>query len=91
MSEIKRLRGQLSDGTLRDFDIEVSNDAPCAIRFRALDGTVRHLQARDLFEALREMRKELEMAGCQLLCAGARPGVAWVAGGKAISYNWKTI
>ena len=36
---------------------------------------MRRLEAPDLFEALREMRAELESAGCQLLCAGARPYV----------------
>jgi hypothetical protein len=75
MNNIRHIKARLPNGTLRDFDIKVSDDAPWTLEFQNLDGTLRRLQARDLFEALREMREELEIVGCQLLCAGARPDV----------------
>jgi hypothetical protein len=75
MIRVQHVQARLPNGTLRDFDIEVSIRAPWTLVFQAFDGTIRRLQARDLFEALQEMRKELEIAGCQLLCAGARHDV----------------
>jgi hypothetical protein len=76
MSQIHHVTGRLSNGELRDFEIEVSNVEPWTLRFRKLDDNERLIQATDLFIALQEMRAELEEEGCLLLCAGARPDVA---------------
>jgi hypothetical protein len=75
MSKTEHVKVRLSDGTLKSLDVVVSDDAPWTLEFQSIDGSMRRLQALDLFEALREMRKDLECAGSQLLCAGARPDV----------------
>jgi hypothetical protein len=61
------IKARLPDGSARDIEIRVSEDAPWAIEFKRLDGTMRRIEAGDLFEALREMRRDFESAGC-LLC-----------------------
>jgi hypothetical protein len=55
--------------------IKVSEDPPWALEYEGINGGIRRIEASDLFEALREMRKELEDAGYLLLCAGSRPDV----------------
>jgi hypothetical protein len=75
MSKTENIKARLPDGALRDFPVKVSEYEPWTIEFHGLDGSIRCCQATDLFNALQEMRKDLESAGCQLLCAGARPDV----------------
>ena len=76
MSIVKHMKAKLADGTLRGFHVKTSEDVPWSIEFQSGDGTARRFEARDLFEALQEMRTELECEGWQLLCAGARPDLA---------------
>ena len=75
MTKVEHAKLRLSDGTLKTLDIEISDDAPWTLKFQNLDGRTRRVQAPDLFEALREMRQDLERMGAQLLSAGARPDV----------------
>src|ERR1700730_10046742 len=69
------VKGRLVDGTLRDFRVEVSRDAPWWLKYCDLDGNPRHIEDVDLFRAFAAMRQDLESQGCQLLFAGARPDV----------------
>lgn len=75
MSRMENIKARLPDGSLRDIQIRVSEDAPWKLEFQGLDGTMRCIEAGDLFEALRKMRGEFENAGCLLLCAGSRPDI----------------
>src|ERR1700733_16300281 len=79
MSETIFIKAKLPDGEIRDLQLTVSLDSPWTLEYRDADGRVHCYKERDLFEALREMRKGLESTGVQLLCAGARTDV-WPSG-----------
>jgi hypothetical protein len=74
MSKTEHAKVQLSDGKLRDLDIEVSTDEPWTLELQSL-GDRRCIKTTSLFEALRRMREDLEGTGARLLCAGSRPDV----------------
>ena len=75
MTKIENVKVRLSDGRVKTLNMRVSCDAPWTLEFEILDGGSLRIEASDLFEALRDARKELELVGAQLLCAGARPDV----------------
>ena len=79
MSETIFIKAKQPDGEIRDLQLTVSLDSPWTLEYRDADGRAHCYQERDLFETLREMRKELESTGVQLLCAGARTDV-WPSG-----------
>jgi hypothetical protein len=58
MSKTEHAKVQLSDGTLRDLDIEVSTDEPWTLEFQSLTGDRRCIKTTTLFEALRHMRED---------------------------------
>lgn len=75
MSRTETLAACGADGKLLKLSVKISVSPPWTLEYD-WSGQHRSLHDTDLFEALREMRKELEDAGYQLLCAGARPDVA---------------
>jgi hypothetical protein len=75
MSEAENLKARGPDGVIVNLRIEVSEHEPWRLSLTSPDGAIRQYQCSDLFESLLAMRRDLERAGFQLLCAGARPDV----------------
>ena len=75
MSRVVDIKGRVLNQEIVDFRVEVSETEPWTLRYVGLDRNRHDVRARDLFEALVNMRQDLERSDCQLLCAGARADV----------------
>ena len=72
MSETLHIRVSSGDDTIINYTVEVSEGPPWTLILSGISGGLRQYEARDLFEAMIALRKELEKSRRQLLCAGAR-------------------
>lgn len=75
MSKVREIQVLRSDGRTEKCSIEHSESAPWKLSLSGLQLDKTEFTGNDLFEALIELRRELEKGNCQLLCAGARPNV----------------
>jgi hypothetical protein len=75
MSEKILVQISASDCGVKQCEIELSEGSLCKIEFFGIDLNVSEFVGEDFFEALIELRLELEKHGYQLLCRGARPNV----------------
>jgi hypothetical protein len=72
MSETRKLRVEVADGSVAEIAVEFSTHEPWIIWVSGLGTGACEFTGGDLFEALVALRTELERAGKRLICAGAR-------------------
>lgn len=72
MSEVRTIHIQALDGSLHTLTVEVTIVAPWKLTVSGAGFQGRVFEREDLFDALVELRGELEKAGHRLLCGGAR-------------------
>jgi hypothetical protein len=75
MSEIKAIKARRPDGTTEECTVEIVQNPQSKLVFFGAGFQGREFSGGDLFDAFTSLRKTLEEAGVQLLCAGARPEV----------------
>lgn len=68
------LRLQRRDGSYETVRLDIADGPPWNLTLHLQDA-VREIQGRDLFDALMNLRRDLERAGVRVLCAGARCNV----------------
>ena len=72
MSETRTIRALSSTGSLSTLTVQLTNSPPWKLVACGLGFHNREFEGADLFEALVELRRELERIGYQVLCVGAR-------------------
>jgi hypothetical protein len=75
MNDIKHLKVQMKDNTIKDCIIMLSDGPPWKLFFSGVELGVQEFVCEDIFESLRALREELEKIDAKALCAGARPEV----------------
>jgi hypothetical protein len=75
MNEVCEIDTLLPDGRTERVTLSPSPAPPWTLTFSGLGIRDREYRDEDLFDALIALRRELDAAGCRLLCAGARRDV----------------
>jgi hypothetical protein len=69
------IKVEFADGTISDCDIEAAQSPPWSIVFSGCGFDGKPFLGQDLFEALANLRRDLEKSHRRILCAGARVDV----------------